>query len=117
MNRFLGAAAAFYAGLGAAAFARPELIPATFGGTAPTADARSEVRAVYGGLPLAIAGCLVLRPSTAPTIAVLTAGMGVARAASAAMEEQSRPVTPAFVAIEAAVAAALVAGARRRRPV
>ena len=44
-----------YAVIGVVALARPQLVPALFGGSASTAAARTEVRAVYGGLPLALA--------------------------------------------------------------
>ena len=77
MNRLIAAGAAFYGGLGILALARPEQVPATFGGTAPTADARTEVRAVYGGLPLAIAATLVASPSSATAMGVLTGGMAI----------------------------------------
>lgn len=113
MNRLIGAAATFYGGLGAVALLRPETIPATFGGTATTPDSRTEVRAVYGGLPLAVAAALVVRPETAGTMGVLTAGMAAGRAASALAERRTTAVTPVFVAVEAVVAAALFAGARR----
>ena len=115
MNRFIAAGAASYAGIGVVSFLRPEMVPAIFGGTAHTADARAEIRAVYGGLPLAIAGSLVAAPSSAATMGVLSAGMAAGRAASGLVEEQpASPVIKAFIAIEAALALALLAGARQR---
>ena len=116
MNRLIAAGAAAYAGIGVVSFLRPEMVPALFGGTAHTADARSEIRAVYGGLPLAIAGSLVVAPSTAATMGVLSAGMAAGRAASGLVEDQSpSPVIKAFIGIEAALAAALLMGGRRNR--
>jgi len=91
------------------------MVPALFGGSAPTADARTEIRAVYGGLPLAIAGTLLVAPSTAVTMGVLSAGMAAGRAASGLVEEEPpSPVIKAFIGIEAALAAALLLGARQR---
>jgi len=114
MNRLIAAGAASYAGIGVVSFLRPAMVPALFGGTAPTADARTEIRAVYGGLPLAIAGSLVVAPSTAVAMGVLSAGMAAGRAASGLVEEEPpSPVIKAFIGIEAALAAALLMGGCR----
>lgn len=115
MNRLIAAGAAGYAGLGVFALFRPAMVPALFGGTAPTADSRAEIRAVYGGLPLAVAGSLAVAPSTAVSMGVISAGMAVGRAASGVIEGQPpSPVIKAFIGIEAALAAALFLGARQR---
>ena len=115
MNRLIAAGAASYAGIGVVSFLRPAMVPALFGGTAPTADARTEIRAVYGGLPLAIAGTLLVAPSSAVTMGVLSAGMAAGRAASGLVEEEPPSlIIKAFIGIEAALAAALLLGARKR---
>ncbi len=113
MDRLTAAGAASYTALGVAALARPERIPAVFGGTATTPDARTEVRAVYGGLPLALAATLAARPRSAATVGVLTAGMAAGRALSAAVEPGTTRVTPAFVVVESVVAALLLRAGRR----
>jgi len=115
MNKLISLAAATYAGIGVVSFLRPEMVPALFGGTAPTADARTEIRAVYGGLPLAIAGTLVVRPSSAAAMGVVSAGMAAGRAASVAVEgEEPSGMTKLWLGIEAGLAAVLFAGAAGR---
>jgi Na+/proline symporter len=115
MNRLIATGAAAYAGLGVIGLAAPSRVPELFGGTADTPDARTEIRAVYGGLPLAFAGALVVLPSAAVPIAVATAGMALGRVASMAVEpEEPTPTMAGFVVVEAVVAAALLAGARQR---
>ena len=123
MHTGLAAGAAFYTAVGIAALVRPGSVPAAFGGTAPTASSRTEVRAVYGGLPLAMAGVVLAesKPRGAmctrrgtETVAVLTAAMAVGRMIGAAVEGESDGVTRLFVALEAATAAALAVGARSR---
>lgn len=114
MNRLIAAGAASYAGLGVVAFLRPAMVPSLFGGSAPTEDARSEIRAVYGGLPLAIAGALVANPASAGTVGVMTAGMAAGRTASSLVEKRRpSPLIGAFIAIEAGLAAALLLGGRK----
>jgi hypothetical protein len=113
----LAAGAAFYLGVGAAALARPALVPAIFGGAAPTPAARTEVRAVYGGLPLAMAAIVVrerhrpARPMTT-AVAVLSGAMAAGRLAGVVAERESDAVTRAFVVLEVATAVALAVGAR-----
>ena len=93
------------------------MVPATFGGTAPTPDARAEIRAVYGGLPLAIAGTLLVSPSSAVPLGIATAGMAAGRAASGLVEEEPPSMLiKAFIAIEVALAGVLLLGGRRQRP-
>lgn len=114
MNRLIATGALAYAGLGVVSFVRPAMVPAVFGGTAPTVDARTEIRAVYGGLPLAMAGTLAAAPSAGVPLGIATAGMAAGRAASSIMEKRRpSPVIAAFIAIEAGLAAALLLGGRR----
>ncbi|SDF52708.1 protein of unknown function [Blastococcus aurantiacus] len=104
-----------YAAIGVGAAVRPDLVPALFGGTAGTPEARTEVRAVYAGIPLALAASVV-RAATAPPArrnGVLTvvrdasAGMALARLGGAVLARRLRPwPTGAFLALEAGLAVA-----------
>lgn len=113
MNRLIATGAAAYAGLGVVSFLRPAMVPALFGGSAPTPDSRTEIRAVYGGLPLAMAGTLLASPASAGPLGLATAGMAAGRAASGVVEGRQTPIMAAFIGIEAALAAALLLGARK----
>ena len=123
MHRGLLAGVAFYAAVGVAAFVRPEAVPAAFGGKALTPSSRTEIRAVCGGLPLAMAG-IILRESGSrgeaagrkqtDAVAALSASMAVGRMVGAVLEGEADGVTRSFVALEAATAAALAVGARSR---
>lgn len=116
MNKLIATGAAAYAGLGVVSFLKPAMVPAVFGGTAPTVDSRTEIRAVYGGLPLALAGTLAASPASAVPIGVATAGMAAGRAASSLVERRPpSPTIAAFTAIEVGLATALLLGARRHR--
>lgn len=114
MDKFIATGAAAYAALGVASFLKPALVPQLFGGSAPTVDSRTEIRAVYGGLPLAMAGTLVASPAAAVPLGVVTAGMAAGRAASSVVEKRPpSPLMAAFIAIEVGLAAALLLGGRR----
>lgn len=113
MNRLIAIGAASYAGLGVASFLKPGVVPAVIGSTAPNADSRTEIRAVYGGLPLAFAASLVASPASATAIGVATAGMAAGRAASSVFEGAPSPRMAGFIALEALVAGALLLGARQ----
>lgn len=116
MNPLIAAGAASYAGLGIVSFLKPGVVPATTGGAAlPGADARTEIRAVYGGLPLAFAATLVAHPASATAIGVATAGMAAGRAGSAAFEGAPSARMAGFIFMEALVAGALLWGARSAR--
>jgi len=117
------AGAAFYTGVGLVAFVRPAFVPAIFGGRAPTASSRTEIRAVYGGLPLAMAGLVVAgsskaedgADSRAAAVATLSAAMAAGRLIGSAIEGEADGVTRLFIALEAATAAALFVGVRSSR--
>lgn len=114
------AGAAFYAGIGAVAAIRPAMVPSLFGGSAPTAAARTEIRAVYGGLPLTMAALVVAesnRPQRPWTLAVaaLSGGMALGRLAGISAERSTDAVTVLLVAAESATAVALGTTALRRR--
>ncbi len=88
----------------------PERIPAYFGASAPTPQSRNELRAVYGGLPMAIA-LLALRggPSTRAA-ALLTAGMAAGRAYGASQEEEIDDTTKLWLGVEVGLTTALLLG-------
>jgi hypothetical protein len=90
-----------------------------FGAGAETADARTEIRAVYGGFGIAMAALLFTtalgngfdrhRDGVALTVGVALAGMALGRAIGAA-RERPRGLYPTvvFLVIEVAAAAALL---------
>jgi len=113
MNPLLKVSAICYSAIGAAGLLTPDRIPAAFGGEAATPDARTEVRAVYGGIPLAIAGLVMTRPrQSAFPAATLSAGMALGRLTGMSLEKQSSPATRFFLGVEVALALALLAGSR-----
>jgi uncharacterized membrane protein YeaQ/YmgE (transglycosylase-associated protein family) len=82
-------AAVFFLGMGLFALARPAALIRPFGITLPIPESRAEVRAVYGGFGLAIAGVLALAASGHPardgiliTVAAALAGMAFGRLVS-----------------------------------
>jgi hypothetical protein len=118
------AGVAFYTGVGIAALVRPAFVPTIFGGLAPTASSRTEVRAVYGGLPLAMAGLVLAEArnqakggvgSKTDAVAALSAAMAVGRLVGSVIEGEADGVTRLFIAVEATTAAALVVGVRSGR--
>ena len=99
-----------YGAVGAGAAVLPSAVPAVFGGTARTPESRTEVRAVYAGIPLAFA-VSVLRATPAERRGVLAtvrdarAGMARARLGGSVAERRLRPwPTGAFLALEAVLA-------------
>ena len=78
MNAVIVLTAVFFFGMGIFALARPAALIRPFGITLPTPESRAEVRAVYGGFGLAIAGVLAL----AATDATLRAGILITMAAA-----------------------------------
>ena len=109
----------FFAGMGILALAAPERITSIFGTTNLSAAGRNEVRAVYGGFGLAIAGILFAAPSLPGvargvyiTVALALAGMAAGRVISAAVERP--PLYPSwfYCAVETAMAIILFATAR-----
>ena len=111
MTALIKLSALAFAGLGGVALAQPERIPALFGGKAETPQARNEIRAAYGGTSLAMAGLLLVRPSSAGTLGILTAGMAAGRAAGIAQEGgEVDDLTRNVLVAEVALAAALILG-------
>ena len=122
VDPLVAAPAAVYAGIGVVGLARPATVPAMFGGTAGTPAARTEIRTVYGGLPLAFAGALGAvatrrgagRDGVVGALAAASAGMAAGRLAGALAEGELRPwPTGAFLVVEAALAGSLAAALRR----
>ena len=114
-------AAGVYAAIGAVAAVDPARVPALFGSSAATPESRTEIRAVYAGIPLAFA--LALSPLAGRGAAEdggmlrvvrdASAGMALARLAGAATERRLRLwPTAGFAALEAGLAAAAHRAAR-----
>jgi hypothetical protein len=86
-------AAAFFLGMGLFALVRPVVLIRPFGITLPTPVSRAEVRAVYGGFGLAIAGMLALAAAGHParegiliTVAAALGGMALGRLISGVID-------------------------------
>ncbi|SET05982.1 DUF4345 family protein [Geodermatophilus poikilotrophus] len=113
-------AAGAYAAIGVVAALAPARVPALFGGAAGTPEARTEVRAVYAGIPLALAASLAAASGSTPgddavlrTVGVASAGMAVARLAGCVAERRLTAwPSGVFLALEAALAVALRAAAQ-----
>ena len=110
--------AVFFLGMGVYALAAPASLIRPFGITLGEAASRSEVRAVYGGFGLAIAGVLVfaaLNPGDVRTgiviaVAAALAGMAFGRVAAAVLGDRTSFYPNWFYClVETAAAAALFA--------
>ena len=111
-------AALFYLALGLAALARPATLLAGFGLPATGCDARNEVRAVYGGFPIAVAAlagwCLTGAEHAIGillALAVATLGMAIGRTVSAVIDRGIGKLPATFTGIELIIAALLAIGA------
>jgi len=115
----ISAVAVFFLGMGLYALAAPASLIRPFGVTLSRPESRAEVRAVYGGFGLAIAGVLgyaALNPSVGQailiTVAVALAGMAVGRLISAVVDERTAFYPNWFYfLVEVVLAAALVVAA------
>jgi hypothetical protein len=119
MTAVMLAVALGFSVMGTLALARPTLIATQFGTGAETADARTEIRAVYGGFGIAMAVLLTVaalqpraehhRNGVALTIGVALAGMALGRAIGI-MRERPRGLYPTvvFLVIELGAALALL---------
>jgi Domain of unknown function (DUF4345) len=108
-------AAAYFLWLGVLAMRRPRNLLRGFGITAPTADGQNEIRAIYGGFPLALAAVLLLpivRPELLDGIVVTSAaavlGMVAGRLVSAAVDRSFGRFSLIFTAVEVAIATILI---------
>ena len=107
----------FFAGMGCYALAAPTAIIRPFGITLGGAASRSEVRAVYGGFGLAIAGVLGyaavnadVRAGIVIAVGAALAGMALGRLVSAVLDERTAFYPNWFYClVEALAAAALFA--------
>lgn len=111
------AAALFYALIGLAALLRPERLLEGFGILAESPDSRNEIRAVYGGFPLAVAGLLAFCVTGTPfangillALALASAGMAAGRFVSAVIDRQLGRYPAIFTALELIVAGLIAGG-------
>jgi hypothetical protein len=114
----IGVIAVFFLGMGIYALAAPAAVVRPFGITLGESASRSEVRAVYGGFGLAIAGVLVfaavadgdVRKGILITVGAALAGMACGRLVAAALGDRM-PFYPNwfYCLVEAVAAGALFA--------
>lgn len=113
-NVVVAVVAVFFAGMGLYALAAPDALVRPFGTTLGSAASRSEVRAVYGGFGLAIAGVLAygiveggaLRTGVLITVGAALAGMAFGRVVSAVVDQRTSFYPNWFYCLVEAVAAA-----------
>ncbi|AXK76354.1 MULTISPECIES: DUF4345 family protein [Mycobacteriaceae] len=106
----------FMAGMGLYALAAPAALLRPFGFAVNTDVQRAEVRAVYGGFGIAIAGVLgyalsapdVVRAGILLTVGVALAGMAVGRIISAAVGDRTAFYPNWFYCLVEGVAAAVL---------
>jgi uncharacterized membrane protein YeaQ/YmgE (transglycosylase-associated protein family) len=106
----------FFLGMGSFALANPAALIRPFGITLPIPESRAEVRAVYGGFGLAIAGVLALAASDTAlrdgiliTVAAALGGMAFGRLVSGVVDRPTAFYPNWFYfLVEVVVAAALL---------
>ena len=115
----VAAVAAFLAAMGLYALAHPEGVTLLFGTPSLTRDGRNEVRAVYGGFGLAMAGLLVaaLRgaawgPGAILAVAVALFGMAGGRGVSLALDGAPGRYPWLFLGVEILLGGLLLLGLR-----
>lgn len=113
---------AFFAWLGSIALRHPRELLRGFGIEVEGVDGMNEVRAVYGGFPLAMALSLLfslfraeLHPIAPLAVATAMLGMAAGRVISAAIDQSAGRLPTVFLAVEVAIATALVAAAMTTR--
>lgn len=106
-------AGVFFLGMGVFALARPAALIRPFGISLPIPESRAEVRAVYGGFGLAIAGVLALaaadpglRDGILVTVAAALGGMAFGRLVSGVVDRPEAFYPNWFYFIVEVVAAA-----------
>lgn len=107
-----------FAGMGLYALAAPAALARPFGLSVSTAVSRAEIRAVYGGFGLAVAGVLIwsafgtdeLRSGAALTVGFALAGMAGGRIVSWLVDRGLRFYPIWFYCLVELVGAALVLG-------
>jgi Domain of unknown function (DUF4345) len=114
----IGITAVFFLGMGVYALAAPAALVRPFGIALGESASRSEVRAVYGGFGLAIAGVLIyaavtdgdVRRGIVITVGVALAGMAFGRLAAAGLGDRAAFYPNWFYFLVEAVAAAALFG-------
>jgi len=114
--------AGFFAWLGYLALRYPGGLLGSYGIKVPGPDGFNEIRAVYGGLPLVWSGLLLLslfRPDLRTPVALVVGagciGMAAGRVISAGVDQTLGRMPTIFLAVELAVAAALLTSAFLKR--
>jgi hypothetical protein len=115
----IGVIGVFFAGMGVYALAAPTAIIRPFGTTLGGAASRSEIRAVYGGFGVAIAGVLAyasfqdgdIRKGILITVGAALAGMAFGRLVSAVVDSRTAFYPNWFYCLVEIVAAAVLLGA------
>jgi hypothetical protein len=107
-------AAVFFLPIGVLAMYKPGRLLRGFGVHAPTADAWNEVRAVYGGFPIAMTAMLLgslqrpdLTDGVAACVAAALGGMAAGRLVSAAIDRRFGRLSMVFMLLELAIAGLL----------
>ena len=115
----VGTAGLFYLTLGMVALIRPETLLSGFGVGVQGRDGRNEIRAVYGGFPLAVAGLLGfslfharLSDGILLALAIATLGMAAGRMISALIDRGISRLPAIFIGVELLVAAMIAASMR-----
>jgi hypothetical protein len=113
--------ALFFLGMGVVALAHPERIVGYFGTRELTVDGRNEVRAVYGGFGIVVAGLLAftltdtaLAAGILVTIGVSLIGMALGRIVSRLIDGTTGFYPALFFGVELGLAAALLFAASGR---
>ena len=118
----IGLTGVFFFGMGIFALVRPAALIRPFGITLPIPESRAEVRAVYGGFGLAIAGVLALaareptlRDGILITVAGALGGMALGRLVSGVVDRPKAFYPNWFYFVVEVVAAAALLWAARGR--
>ncbi|TWG07873.1 DUF4345 domain-containing protein [Saccharopolyspora dendranthemae] len=117
----LALGAVFFAGMGVSALVVPAALVRPFGLVVSSATSRSEVRAVYGGFGLAVAGVLgwcaagddPLRTGAAWAVGIALAGMAAGRLISRLVDSPTAFYPIWFYFLVEAVAGGLIIGVVR----
>lgn len=117
-----GGVALFFVIMALVAFASPATVLAYFGTTELTVDGRNEVRAVYGGFGLVVAGLVAVAPfwprfgpGILLTVGLSLLGMALGRAISRAVDGGAGFYPWLFFVVEVALGGALL-GAQMALP-
>lgn len=116
-NWSVAGVAVFFAAMGLVALVDPAGVLEIFDVRVESPEGRNEVRAVYGGFGIAVAAALLLglrdpglRPGTLVSLALALVGMAAGRLCSFVIDWSAGAAPVTFVAVELALAGALLAG-------